>query len=97
MYLGECSLIRLRAFIDGYSFMAHESEIELHDKPDFGGFHDWVAAKFEWRESTAGWCNIILEECGRDDRRAMENFFELIDEYQRTAEDENCCLSPEQP
>jgi len=84
MYLGECSLIRLRAFVDGYSFMANELGIEPRDQPNFSGFHDWVAAKFGWRESTAGWCNIILQECGGDDRKALESFFELIDEYRKS-------------
>jgi hypothetical protein len=64
--------------------MAHELGMEPCDQPDFGGFHDWVAARFGWRESTAGWCNIIRQECGGDDRKALESIFELIDEYRET-------------
>ena len=82
MFLGDCSLVRMRAFIDGCTFMAQELGVEQH--PDFRGFHDWVARKFGWGESTAGWCNIILQECGGDDRKAMETFFELVDEYRET-------------
>jgi hypothetical protein len=83
IYLGEWSLIRLRAFIDGYRFMAQEQGMEPGDQPDFDGFLDWVATRFGWRESTAGWCNIILRESGDDDRTALESFFELIDEYRK--------------
>jgi hypothetical protein len=83
MYLGEWSMIRLQAFINSYTFMAQERGMEPGDQPDFRRFHDWVAAKFGWRESTAGWCTIILQESGGDDRRALEFFFELIDEYRK--------------
>jgi len=83
MYLGKCSLIRLRAFVEGCTFMAQEFGVESRDHPDFGAFHDWVAQRFGWRESTAGWCNIILEECGDDDQKALESFFELVDDYRR--------------
>ena len=83
MYLGEWSLIRLRAFIDGYTFLAYELGIEPRDQPDFGGFHDWVARKFGWRESTAGWTNILLQESGGDDRKGLASFFKLLDEYRQ--------------
>jgi hypothetical protein len=85
IYLGEWSLTRLRAFIDGYCYMAYERGIEPGDQPNFDGFHDWVAAKFGWRESTAGWCNIILQESNGDDRVALKSFFELIDEYRKAS------------
>jgi hypothetical protein len=83
MYLGEPSLVRLRAFLDGCFYLAHEAGIGHEATPDFGGFHDWVARRFGWRESTAGWCNIILDECGGDDRQALERFFDLVEEYRR--------------
>jgi hypothetical protein len=46
------------------------------ERPDFGRFHDWVAERFGWHESTAGWCNIIVEECGGNHGEALDRFFE---------------------
>src|SRR5437764_1496231 len=85
LYLGECSLVRLRAFLDGCLFVVQEFGIEDDTQPAFGGFHDWVARRFGWRESTAGWCNIILQQCGGDDRKALDLFFDLVEEYRRSA------------
>jgi hypothetical protein len=61
---------------------ATQFRLSLPNQADFHRFHDSVAAKFGWRESTAGWCTI-LQESGGDDRRALEFFFELIDEYRK--------------
>ena len=51
---------------------------------NFGGFHDWVAERFGWHESTARWCNIIVEELGGNLGEAPDRFVELVEEYQRT-------------
>ena len=85
MYVGSHSLVRLRSFLDGCIFMTDEYDIECCEQPPFGGFHDWVAKRFGWYESTAGWCNIIIQECGGDESKALDVFFELIDEFCRCA------------
>lgn len=59
MYTGECKLSNVRSFIDGYTFALSNAEQERF-LGDFAGFHDWVAAKFGFYESTAGWQNMIL-------------------------------------
>jgi hypothetical protein len=82
MYLGEASLVRMHAFLDGCLFMAHEFAIE-REGPDFGAFHEWLARRFDWPESTAGWCGILLVECGGDDRAALERFFALVEEFRQ--------------
>jgi len=84
MYLGQCARIRLRAFLEGRCFINHEFGIPYHAQPDFGDFHDWVARRFVWRQSTAGWCNAMLEECGGDDRKALDTFFGLVEEVRRS-------------
>ena len=86
MYLGTHSLVRLRAFLDGCFFLAGQQGIECGAQPDFGGLHDWVAKRFGWYESTAGWCSIILQECGGDDSKALDCFFELVEEYRQSSE-----------
>ena len=85
MYIGSHSLIRLRAFLDGCFFLAQQHGIECGERPDFGGLHDWVAKRNGWYESTAGWCNIILQQCGGDDANALDRFFELVEEYRKSA------------
>jgi hypothetical protein len=86
IYLGRCSLQALRSFLDGCFHMALEHGIECSGQPDFSGLHDWVARRFGWSASTAGWCNIIIQECGGDDGKALERFFELVEEYRRSTE-----------
>ncbi len=83
MYIGDHSLACLRSFLDGCFFLAEEYGIEISEHPSFGGFCDWVAEHFGWYESTAGWCNIIVEECGADQSKALDRFFEVIEEYTR--------------
>lgn len=60
MYTGEHKLSNLRSFIDGYTFgIKGKKELEEF-LSDFPGFHNWVAKKFGFKESTAGWQNMIL-------------------------------------
>jgi hypothetical protein len=86
LYIGSHSLIRLRAFLNGCFYLAREQDIHCSESPDFGGLHDWLAKRFGWYESTAGWCNIILQECGDDDSKALDLFFELIEEFRKSEE-----------
>lgn len=60
MYTGEHKLSNIRSFIDGYTFAVEDDELRSKFLSDFGGFHDWVAEKLGFRESTAGWQNMIL-------------------------------------
>ena len=58
MWTGELSLKSIRTFLDGYWYALNEhqlveTEIELN-------FHDWIANKLGFYESTAGWQNMIL-------------------------------------
>lgn len=88
MYLGTCSILRLRDFLSGCHYMMMRFEIQDDTKPDFQGFHDWVAQKFGWRESTAGWANIILAETDNDEAKALDRFWELVEEYQASASEQ---------
>jgi hypothetical protein len=81
MYIGSKSILRLKSFLDGYSFAAMDFDIEERGQPEFGAFHDWVARKFGWYESTLGWPNIILQETGHDESAAVDHFYQLLDEF----------------
>ncbi|MAT69924.1 MAG: hypothetical protein CMJ58_10425 [Planctomycetaceae bacterium] len=61
---------------DSSSSLANTATSELRP------YHDWVAAKLGFRESTAGWRNMILERAGDNETEAFQLFFRLLDEYQ---------------
>ena len=59
MYTGENSLRSINAYLIGYNHALYEHKLlKLPDYPD--EFFDWVANKLGFRESTAGWVNMIL-------------------------------------
>jgi hypothetical protein len=81
MYIGEAAITNLNAFISAY-YIAQAAHEFSQSKVDYifkQQFHDWVAEYYKWPASTAGWKNIILEECGRDEKKALITFFELYD------------------
>jgi len=85
MYLGEKKISILRGFIVGYLYGLDAKEIQLREsEPKFEKFNDWVANHFNWYESTAGWNNIILKECGGDEKLAVDKFFELYDKFKKS-------------
>ena len=73
MYIGDQKLENLMAFLEGYHFaMGSVGAIE-NSQPDFRGFHNWVAAKYGFYESTSGWANMILvAELGLSPRGNIE-------------------------
>lgn len=60
MYTGECKLSNVRSFLDGYAFSIQGQADNEGFLSDFPGFHNWVAKKYGFYESTAGWQNMIL-------------------------------------
>jgi len=51
-------------------------------QPDFHGFHDWVAHRLGFAESTSGWCNMIREK-SKSEEDAFEQFFVLLAEFRK--------------
>jgi hypothetical protein len=85
MYLGEATLSNLQNFIAGYYFPQDMHKFSLiPQEQQFQDFHDWVARYCGWKESTAGWKNIILQECQGDEKKALDSFFELYDNFYRS-------------
>lgn len=83
MYTGNNKLSTLRTFIDGFQFALSVNQLENKDhKPiPFVFFHEWVARYYNWYESTAGWCHIILEENNHDEEKSLTIFFDLFDQF----------------
>lgn len=81
MYIGQASLQNLRAFLAGYEFGISQTSISVPEEiPDFAGFHDWVANKLGYGESTSGWNGMIASQ-RVDPEEAVYLFFQLLDEY----------------
>jgi hypothetical protein len=83
IYLDEYSIKRLRSFLVGYQGGLISQGFEFRNaNPDFHAFNDWVAKRLGFFESTAGWCNMILEK-SVNERDALERFFALLDEFKK--------------
>lgn len=58
LWTGELSLQSIRTYLDGYTMALHQNKLlAITGEPNF---HDWVAHKLGFYESTAGWHNMIL-------------------------------------
>ena len=60
MWIGNPSPDALHIFLTGYWCAMDDAGVTDASLPVFQGFHDWVARKFGFGESTAGWANMIL-------------------------------------
>jgi hypothetical protein len=79
MYTGYSSPTHLNSFLSGY-FFANRDQPVKEEKPSFHEFHDWVADKFGYFESTSGWA-FMIEDQREDKHEALYLFYELLDEY----------------
>ena len=86
MYIGDKSLRSFQCYLHGFEMACRLHQIEdnrlgLTIPPDF---HDWVAYRTHFKESTSGWCNMIVATTNSE-QEAFDRFFELINEHsQRT-------------
>lgn len=60
LWTGENSLQSIRTFLDGYSLALNEYKIPNKSDDVELNFHNWIAKKLGFFESTAGWQNMIL-------------------------------------
>jgi hypothetical protein len=83
MYLGQPSITHLRTFLAGYFFARHQlGEPETNQEKHFDNFQTWIQEKFKIASSQS-WDKIILF-FSQDEHKALEQFFELFDEFSRT-------------
>lgn len=82
MFLGSPSITAWHHFLAGWS-LAH-SVYRLEDDPLFVplDFHDWVAYREHFYESTSGWCRMLLDRYSSEEL-ALQRFFELHDEFRQ--------------
>lgn len=78
--LGRKSLQAFRAWLHGYTFARLQAGLPpLPDDGEFDGFHAFVCDKYRWHD-VGGWAAKIAYYY-RDDDRALDEFFKLVDEY----------------
>ncbi|WP_201789141.1 hypothetical protein [Scytonema hofmannii] len=87
MYLGQPSISHLRTFLAGYFFARHQlGEPETNQEKHFVNFQNWIQEKFKVTSSQS-WDKIILF-FSQDEHKALEQFFELFDEFSTTNQNE---------
>lgn len=82
MYIGERSISKLRLFMIGYEMCENFNEIKSKDTtPPFWLFFQWVCKYYNHSGSYYNWDGIILQNCGNDEAKALDTFFERFDEF----------------
>ena len=80
MYLGRCSITRLRSFLDGYMGARQDLGLPLTEQErEFEGFQEWIQKKFRITSSQS-WAKIILFYSA-DEREALDKFFDLFEKF----------------
>jgi hypothetical protein len=84
LYTGESTLTALYHFLGGYETAKYVHQIPpRHVLPK--DFHDWVAYRLHFRESTSGYRRMILQHFP-DESKALDQFFSLFDEHRTRQE-----------
>ena len=60
MFIGDVSPNNLHVFLRGYQNAMEDAGVVDVSAPSFHEFHDWIAGKFGFSNSTAGWHRMIL-------------------------------------
>ncbi|MBW4603409.1 MAG: hypothetical protein KME29_28550 [Calothrix sp. FI2-JRJ7] len=80
MYLGKPAISNLRSCIAGYILARRELGItQTEQEKHFTEFQSWIQEKFNISYSQS-WDKIILFY-SEDERKALDRFFELFNEY----------------
>ena len=80
-YLHEKSPKELDALVVGFQCGCSASG-GCESTKGLSAFNDWVAKELGFPHSTSGWCNMILERVGSDEK-AFDLFFDLLDKYRQ--------------
>lgn len=80
LYLGESSI----TVFSGYFYGFFEGSKLYKDKRtvvELRKFHDWVAMRLGYFESTSGWKNMLLKSENGNEEKAFKKFFVFLDEF----------------
>lgn len=85
MYIGKKSISQLNAFLMGFSACESYNHLADHTRLmplDFWYMNEYVAHRYNDNySSNVGWAYIILQQCGGDEEKALDKFFDLYDEF----------------
>jgi len=79
MYLGKKSIILLNMLIFGYTIKQCEIDNNYHSI--FEGFHEFVNDYCGRNALSAGWAMNIYHYTNKDEEKAFDKFYELLDEF----------------
>jgi hypothetical protein len=79
MYIGEKRISTLKSFFDGIHYSIDVYNIK--EEKIFLGLDEWTAKFYLLKETTAGWKDIILEDCENDEEKAVDEFFKIYDKF----------------
>ncbi|WP_276381262.1 hypothetical protein [Flavobacterium sp. H4147] len=85
LYVGSSRISDLYIYLNGYQTALRDlkfTEKTLLPLP-FWFFHEYVAQKFDYYESTSGWCNMILDQVEHDEQKGFNLFYLLFDEFKK--------------
>lgn len=85
VWLGKPDITKLNTFISGYYNALWDLDVYANKTTlfplDFWFMHEFVKNKTKSYGSSAGWANLILEECKGNEIEAIERFFEYLYEF----------------
>jgi hypothetical protein len=77
MFLGEESLTKLAAYVDGYGFGLDQAGVE-DPFALIADFRDWVHERYQTTE--VNW-EVLILAASRDEADALDRFWRLLDEF----------------
>lgn len=80
MYIGEHSIIRFSAFLQGYFFAIRLQEGNYEMPRCMSKFTEWLAEKYSIT-SAWDWEHILFHLANHDDKAALELFWKKWDEF----------------
>lgn len=85
MFIRKKYITYLETLMNGYIMGRRDAKIYCTRlfPLDFWFMHEFARIKYNEKSSTAGWCNIILNNCGNDEEKAFDRFFEIYDEFKQ--------------
>lgn len=85
MYLGEPSISNLRTFLAGYCFARRQMGIpQTAQERHFSQFQSWIQQKFNISQNLTWDVIIIYYKSGCYEQVALDDFFQLFDEFIQT-------------
>jgi hypothetical protein len=84
MWIGECTLPVLRAYLEGFSLALYCAGIAFKSEPDFDLFQEWVTKRLGLERGEEGWPQLLLDSVNGNESLAFQRFWEEVDLYRQS-------------